>query len=248
MGKQREARLNAFHVGRRDFLAAASALAAAALTRSAYAADEAPVKIGLVGTGRLGSLLGEMWLKAGHEIMLSSLDLEHDKALAARLGRGARAGTPREAAAFGDVVLVSVPYSGVPQVGKEIGDLVKGKIVIDTSNPVPARDGEIANWARQKGAGLATAELIPGARLVRAFNAIGSNRLPDAAKRGGVGMPMAGDDAGALAVASKLVKDIGLEPVVVGPLAMGKYLMPGTPLAGEHSAEELKRIAAGLKP
>ena len=64
---------------------------------------------------------------------------------------------------------------------------------------------------------------------------------------GKVGMPMAGDDAGAIAIASTLVREAGLEPVVIGPLAMGKYLIPGTPLGGEHTPEEIKQIAAGLK-
>ena len=69
--------------------------------------------------------------------------------------------------------MVSVPYRALPDVGKDLGNLIEGKVVIDTCNPLVGRDGEIANWAREKGAGLASAELLPGARLVRAFNAIG---------------------------------------------------------------------------
>jgi len=239
---------------RREFLriagTAAAGLALSALphaVRTASAAD-AGLKIGMVGSGRIGSALGELWLKAGHEIMFSSLDLEHDKALAARLGGKARAGTPKEAAAFGEVVMIAVPYSAFPAVGRDLGDLLKGKVVLDVSNPIPNRDGEIATWAREKGAGLASAELLPGARIVRAFNAIGSARLLEAAKRQErTGMPIAGDDANAIAVASRLVRDVGLEPVVVGPLAMGKYLMPGTPLAGEQSPDQLRKTAATLK-
>jgi hypothetical protein len=64
---------------------------------------------------------------------------------------------------------------------------------------------------------------------------------------GRVGMPIASDDAQAVAVASRLIRDIGFEPVLVGGLAMGKYLMPGTPLAGEKTPDEIKRIAATLK-
>jgi predicted dinucleotide-binding enzyme len=180
--------------------------------------------------------------------MFSSRSLEHDQALAKQLGGGARAGTPREAAAFGDVVMVSVPYRALPDVAKESGDLLKGKVVIDTSNPFLHRDGEIAGWARKKGAGLASAELLPGARLVRAFNAIGAARMGAAHEEPGrVGMPIASDDAGAVAVASKLIRDVGYEPVLVGGLKMGRYLMPGTPLAGENSAAEIRRIAATLE-
>ena len=240
---------------RRDFLrtagTAAAGLALGALPytlRTASAAD-AGLKIGVIGSGRIGSTLGGIWLKAGHEVMFSSLDLEHDKALAARLGGKARAGTSREAAAFGEVLLMAVPYAALPSVGRDLGELVKGKVVIDASNPIVARDGEVATWAREKGAGVASAELLPGARIVRAFNAIGYSRMGEAAQRQGerIGMPMAGDDATAIAVASRLVREVGYEPVLVGPLAMGKYLMPGTPLAGENAPEKIRQIAAGLK-
>ena len=161
---------HAMKTGRRGFLqAAAAGLSLGALPhamRTAMAAD-APLKIGVIGSGRIGSTLGGIWVKAGHEVMFSSLDLEHDKALAASLGGKARAGTSREAAAFGEVLLMAVPYRALPQVGKDLGDLVKGKAVVDASNPIVARDGEVATWAREKGAGLASAELLPGAWIVR---------------------------------------------------------------------------------
>jgi len=233
-------------------------LAAAAATGSgmqvfgmtAFAAEGAggKLRIGLIGTGRVGGALASVWAKAGHELLLSSRNLDDDKALAAKLGGSARAGTTREAAAFGDVVLVSVPYTALSEIGKSVGDLLKGKIVIDTSNPIVNRDGEIAQWAREKGAGLASAELLPGARIVRAFNAIGYARMATAHEQPGkIGMPIAGDDKQAIEVASRLVRDIGYEPVLVGGLAMGRYLMPGTPLAGERSADEIRKIVPTLK-
>jgi 8-hydroxy-5-deazaflavin:NADPH oxidoreductase len=204
-------------------------------------------KIGIVGSGRVGSALGGVWVKAGHEVMFSSRNLEQDRALAQRLGGGARAGTPRDAAAFGEVLLVALPYSALPSVGKELGELLKGKVVIDTSNPIPGRDGEVATWAREKGAGLASAELLPGARIVRAFNAIGAGRMGSAHEDPGrIAMPIASDDAQAVEIASALVREIGYEPVLVGGLAMGRHLVPGTPLAGEHTADEVRRIAATL--
>jgi hypothetical protein len=196
----------------------------------------------------VGSAIGAVWVEAGHEVMFSSRHIDHDESLAARLGAGARAGTPREAAAFGDVVMVSVPYSALPDVGKDVADLIEGKVVIDTCNPFPSRDGEIADWAREKGAGLASAELLPGAHVVRAFNAIGAERMGSAHQEPGrVGMPIAGDDAEAVELASRLIREIGYEPVLIGGLAMGKYLVPGTALAGERSAEEIRRVAAGLE-
>ena len=146
------------------------------------------------------------------------------------------------------MLFVAVPYGALPDVGKDLADLIKGKVIIDACNPFANRDGEIADWAREKGAGLASAELLPGARLVRAFNAIGAARMGSAYQEPGVvGMPIAGDDAEAVEVASGLIREIGYEPVLIGGLEMGKYLMPGTPLAGEHSAEEIRQIAAGLE-
>jgi hypothetical protein len=239
---------------RRGFLRIAAATATAlTLGSAAFAARAAggatgKTKIGIVGSGRIGATLGGLWVDAGHEVMFSSLDLDHDKALAARLGPNARAGTPREAAAYGDVLLMAVPYSALPQLGRDLADVIKGKVVIDACNPIPARDGEMATRAREKGAGLASAELLPGARLVRAFNAINYAKLPEAAHRQGerTGIPLAGDDANAVAAASSLVRDIGFEPVMIGPLAMGRHLIPGTPLAGEHTPEQIRQIAATL--
>ncbi len=233
---------------RRGFLAVLATLVAAPLAGRPLALRASErTKIGIVGSGRVGSAIGSAWIKAGHEVMFSSRHLEDDKALAAKLGPNARAGTPREAAAFGEVVMVSVPYRALPDVGKAIAGEIKGKVVIDTCNPFPSRDGDIANWAREKGAGLASAELLPGARLVRAFNAIGAARMGQAHEEPGrVGMPIAGDDPQAIAIASRLIRDVGYEPVLVGGLAKGRHLMPGTALAGEHSPEELRRIAASL--
>ncbi|MBV8167877.1 MAG: NADP oxidoreductase, partial [Alphaproteobacteria bacterium] len=90
---------------------------------------------------------------------------------------------------------------------------------------------------------------IPGAKIVRALNAIGSGTLAQANSKPGekMGVPIAGEDQGAIAVASDLIREMGYEPVLVGNLAKGTYLRPGTPLAGEHSVAEIKTIAATLK-
>ena len=239
---------------RRRFIQQALALAAITVIGSrwpflARAAEARKLKIGIIGSGRVGSTLGGAWVKAGHEVMFSSLDLEQDKALAKSIGNGARAGTPREAAGFGEVLLVSVPYSAMPQLGKDLGDLIKGKVIVDTSNPVPGRDGDVATKALEKGAGLASSEFLAGARIVRAFNAIGYNRLQELSKGpgGSVGMPIAGDDAAAISVASQLVREAGLEPVLVGPLAMGRFLRPGTPLAGEQTPDQIRKVLPTLK-
>ena len=232
---------------RRRLLAVAGVLFTAAALPFSVGAEE-KMKIGIIGSGDVGTAIGAVWVKAGHEVMFSSRHIEEDEALAARLGAGARAGTPREAAAFGDVVMVSVPYGALPDVGKSAGDLLEGKVVIDTCNPFPSRDGEIADWAREKGAGLASAELLPGARLVRAFNAIGAERMGSAHEQPGrIGMPIAGDDEEAVEIASRLIRDLGYEPVLIGGLEKGRHLVPGTALSGERSAAEIRRIAAELE-
>lgn len=234
---------------RRRFLqiagAATTVLALDALP-VAFAASH-KTKIGIIGSGKVGGAIGSVWVKKGHDVMFSSRRIEHDKELAAKLGANAYAGTPRDAAAFGEVVMVSVPYHALPDVRENVGDLIRGKVVIDTCNPFVWRDGELATWAREKGAGLASLELLPGARIVRAFNAIGYVSMGNAHEQPGrIGMPIASDDAGAIEIAVPLIRDIGYEPVLVGGMEMGKYLMPGTPLAGERTPDEIRQIAATL--
>jgi predicted dinucleotide-binding enzyme len=229
---------------RRDLLKAAAALA---LAPRVYAAGKE--KIGMIGSGNVGSAIGRSLALAGHEVMFSSRDLDSDKKLAADVGKNARAGSPQEAASFGDVLVFAVPYGALPELGKSLGSSLKGKVVLDACNPFPQRDGEIATRAREQGAGRVSAELLPGARIVRAFNAIGAARMGKAHEEPGkVGMPIAGDDKKAIEIASRLIREIGYEPVLVGGLDMGKYLMPGTPLAGEHPPDEIRKIAATLKP
>jgi len=227
---------------RRTFAALAAGFALA-FAFAAVAADvPSPRKIGIIGSGRIGGTLGELWSKQGYEVMFSSLDLAHDKELAAKTG--ARAGTPAEAAAFGDVLLISVPYPALAQIGRDYAASIKGKVVLDTSNPIQARDGDMAIAAREKGTGTASSELLPGARLVRAFNSVGYSKLQSENHRAGdrVAIPLAGDDIAAVQVAKKLVEDAGFEPVLVGGLAAAKRFDVGTPVFGKAlTAAELRK-------
>jgi 8-hydroxy-5-deazaflavin:NADPH oxidoreductase len=195
-----------------------------------YAADEPPLKIGVIGTGNIGGNLATLWAKAGHELVISSRHPEELEELARSLGPKVRVGTPREAAVFGDVVLISVPYAATPQIGRDLRSALAGKIVLDTGNPYPQRDGAMAEEARRKGTGVASAEFLPGTRLVRAFNAINYDDLRSEAHRKGerVAIPLAGDDAQALAIAERLVRDAGFDPVVVGPLSRAREFDVGT--------------------
>src|SRR6201993_2923897 len=210
------------------------------------------LRISTIGAGREGGALGALFVKAGHRVMFSSRHPETLKGLVDELGPLARVGTVAEAVEFGDVVMVVVPYAAIEQIGKDYGnELAKKVLVIDVSNPIARRDGdEIVKWAdEQGGAGLATAKLLPGAHIVRAFNAINYAKLSADANRQGelVGVPIAGDDPHAIDIASSLIREIGFEPVIIGGLAMGKYLVPGTPLGGEHTAAEIRQIVTNLR-
>ena len=242
---------------RRDFLRiAGSGLAALAVgVGPRVAVAQTPgskLKIGMVGAGREGGALGELFVKAGHPVMLSSRNPEGLKGLVTGLGSLAQAGTVEQAIAFGDVVVLAVPYPALEQIGKDHGGaLARKALVIDVSNPIGRRDGEdlVKRVNEQGGAGLMTAKWVPGALIVRAFNAIGSRRLAEIAHRPGepVGVPIASDDPKAIAVAQSLIREIGFEPVLVGGLAMGRHLVPGTPLAGEHTPAEIRQIAGTLR-
>jgi len=210
-----------------------------------------PLSISTIGAGREGGALGALFVKAGHHVMFSSRHPDTLKGLVDELGPLARAGTVAQAVEFGDVVMVVVPYTAMEQIGKDYGNaLAKKVLVIDVSNPIARRDGaEIVKWVDEEGgAGLATAKLLPGAHIVRAFNAINYAKLPVDAHRQGelVGVPIAGDDSHAIDIASSLIREIGFDPVVIGGLAMGKYLVPGTALGGEHTAAEIRQIVTNL--
>lgn len=209
-----------------------------------------PLKIGIIGTGRIGGALARHWVRAGHEVFMSSRHPEKLQDLANELGPRARAGTPRAAAAFGDVILVSVPYAATPQIGRDYAAELAGKIVLDTGNPQQHRDGDMAIPALRKGTGIASQEFLAGTRLVRAFNCIPSWTLANEANRKPpIAIPLAGDDAEALRVAQRLVKDAGFDPVVVGPLEIARHFDLGQPLARGHlSAVEYRQLMKDILP
>jgi predicted dinucleotide-binding enzyme len=225
-------------------------LAAAATSVPTAHAQSDSLKIGIIGTGRIGGALARHWVNAGHEVFMSSRHPEELQDLARELGPRAHVGTPREAAAFGEVVLVSVPYSAIPQIGNDYADELAGKIVLDTSNPVANRDGPMAAEAKSKGSGIASAEFLKDTRLVRAFNCIPAASLANEANRqpDRIAIPLAGDDAGALEMAQRLVSEIGFDPVVIGGLEDARLFDLGEPLArGNWSATQLREAAAALE-
>jgi 8-hydroxy-5-deazaflavin:NADPH oxidoreductase len=236
-----------------DLLAGGLALASFTVPTGAFAQTSSlsSIKIATIGAGHEGGALGTLFAKLGHPVMFSSRHPEELKDLVAAAGPTARAGTTSEAVAFGEVIFLVVPYTAVEQIGKDFGSALAAKpLILDVSNPIPGRDGQdfVSQVASQGGPGVVSAKLLKGARIVRAFNALNYASLEKIAHQPGgpVGVPIAGDDPKAVDLASRLIREAGFEPVLIGDLAKGRYLVPGTPLAGQHAPDELRRIAASL--
>jgi hypothetical protein len=209
-------------------------------------------RIGIVGSGNIGGTLGILLAKAGYEILYSSRHPEALRKLARKAGFKACAGTVAEAIAFGDVIVLSVPLKAIPELDAGTKEALKGRIVIDTSNPYPERDGAIAEEARKEpgGMGVFVARLLPGARIVRAFNTVYFVDLAKGINRSGekIGVPIAGDDQEGLEAAGELVERAGLDPVVVGGLTTSKSFDVGTAVyATSAPAREIRR-KLNLKP
>jgi 8-hydroxy-5-deazaflavin:NADPH oxidoreductase len=240
---------------RRAFLSVIAGVVAAALPVGvAFAQTQKPMKIGVIGSGRIGSTIGGLWVKAGHEVMFSDRDPEQVKraieGLGPAVGPKARAGSVQEAAAFGDAILIAVPYAALPAIQQQVGAQLKNKVVIDPNNPVPSRDGDMAIPAREKGAAASTAALLPGARLVRSFNAWGYGLMQREANRPAprMALPVAADDPAALKVGMRLVSDAGFDPVAAGSLAASKAFDLGSPLSGQVLTAAELRKALSLAP
>jgi predicted dinucleotide-binding enzyme len=235
---------------RRAFLSVIAVAAAALPMHVALAQAQKPMKIGVIGSGRIGSTIGGLWVKAGHEVMFSDRDPEQVKRAIEGLGPRARAGSVAEAAAFGDAILIAVPYAALPAIQQQVGAQLRGKVVVDPNNPVPSRDGDMAVQAREKGAAASTAALLPGARLVRAFNSWGYGLMQREANRPAprMAIPVAADDPAALKVGLRLVEDAGFDPVAAGSLAASKAFDLGSPVSGRVLTAAELRKALSLNP
>ena len=201
------------------------------------------MRIGTIGSGNIGATVGTLWVKAGHQVLFSSRNPENLKQLVGRLGPSARAGTVAEALAFGEAILLAVPYAAYPQIGKDYSHELAGKIVLDAGNAVLSRDGEISKEAREIGIGATSKKYLPKARVVRAFNTLNYRVLEQNAHRPGerMAIPIASDDKEALAVASRLVRDAGFDPVIIGSLDSAKLFAQGGPLYGQQiTAREMQ--------
>jgi 8-hydroxy-5-deazaflavin:NADPH oxidoreductase len=180
--------------------------------------------IGFIGAGHIGSTLARLAVDAGHAVVLSnSRGPETLVDLVAELGDGARAGTPKEAATDGEIVVVTIPLKSYREVPVEP---LRGKVVIDTNNYYPQRDGHIAELDDES---TTVSELLqvhlPESKVVKAFNNINFLMLRELARRSGDPersvLAIAGDDAVAKKAVADLVDDLGYDPYDVGPLSEG---------------------------
>jgi predicted dinucleotide-binding enzyme len=195
----------------------------------------------------IGSTLAKLWVDAGHDVRLATRHPEGLGPLVQTLGPRASAGTPSDAAAFGEVVMLTVPLKAIPDLARDLAPFLAGKVVIDTSNAYERRDGSAARQASGQpngSAGWASA-MFPGARWVKAFNTVYYKLLESEAHRQGdrVGIPLASDDPAAMEIVASLVRDAGFDPVIVGALARGKEFEPDTrPYNTGMSGPELLRL------
>jgi 8-hydroxy-5-deazaflavin:NADPH oxidoreductase len=190
------------------------------------------MRIGIIGAGAVGGTVAKLWIEAGHDVRLSSRHPENLASLLESLGPRASASTPEDAAAFGEVAVLTVPLAATPELAGRLAGLLAGKVVLDTNNAHERRDGDVARAAKQHPDGTAAwaAAMFPGSRWVKAFNSVNYKTLAREAHRTGdrLGIPLAGDDLAALDVAEMLVRDAGFDPVIVGLLARGKEFEPDT--------------------
>jgi 8-hydroxy-5-deazaflavin:NADPH oxidoreductase len=220
--------------------------------------------VGFIGSGLIGGTVARLAAKAGYDVVVSnSRGPETLADLVAELGPTARAATAAEAAAAGDIVVISVPFHAHTEL--PAGRLA-GKVVLDTDNYYPERDGQVAELVEGK---LTSAELeqrhLEGATVVKVFNNIFFKHLGNLARPQGAGdrtaLTIAGDDAEAKRTATAFLDAIGYDAVDVGPLSESWRVEPGQPAYGPPygsfedpigtpaSAEKVRAaVAAAVRP
>jgi hypothetical protein len=200
--------------------------------------------IGIIGSGHIGGTIGSLWAKAGHPVFFSSRHPDEMKELVAGLGPLAHAGSVADAIKFGEAMFIAVPYAALPEIGRDYGAALNGKIMLDACNAVSSRDGDIAQEAERDGVGMTSLKYLPGTRLVRAFNTMSYMIFAREANRSEprLAIPIAGDDPEAVRVAQALVRDAGFDPVLVGKLVDAARFQRGAPGYGQAvTAAELRK-------
>lgn len=201
----------------------------------------------IIGSGKIGGTLAGLFARAGHRVALSNSRGPESLADAvAAIDGDARAATVADAAEFGEVVIVAVPFVAFRDL--PAGPLA-GRVVVDAMNHYAARDGEMAELERMTSSEMVAARL-PGARLVKALNTIYFVRLRDEGRPAGdparLAIPIAGDDGDAKATVAALISQIGFDAVDAGTLAASGRQQPGSAIynAPLTAAELTARLTA----
>ncbi len=184
------------------------------------------MKIGVIGTGNMGSGLGKAWAGRGHTVQVGSREPDRARALAASVGNGASGGDIASAAAFGEAVLVAVPWRAIDEVMRAAGPM-QGRLLIDCTNPMTDDYMELVVGHATSG-GEEIAKRAPGAKVVKAFNHIYAQIVHSSPQFGdqNASVLFCGDDATAKESVAGLIRDLGFEPVDAGPLRNARYLEP----------------------
>jgi len=198
------------------------------------------MRIGILGSGLMGSKLGTIFARAGHEVVFSYSRSEKKlKKLASDAGKNAQAGSPADAARDADALLLAVHWSRVDDVLARAGDLT-GKVIVTCSLPMNADDTDLVIAHTSSGAE-ELAKKVPGARVVAAFGTVPSEVLfsvfGQRKRKNRPSLIYLGDDARAKEVAAKLISDVGFEPVDAGPLRIARYSEPFTLLIAQLAYE-----------
>lgn len=187
------------------------------------------MRIGILGSGLMGSKLGTIFARAGHEVIFSySRSREKLEKLAEDPGLRAYAGTPADATQEADAVLLAVHWTRVDDLLAQAGTLA-GKVLLTCSLPMSEDDSHLVIGHTTSGAEMLAAK-IPEAHVVSAFSTVPSEVLFGVFERRGKGSPpdpvYCGDDKEAKGTAARLIRDVGFNPVEIGPLSMARYIEP----------------------
>ncbi len=189
------------------------------------------MNIGILGAGNIGATAAKLFSQAGHQVRIAnSRGPQTLEAQAHELGENVRAATPEDAVAFGDIVLIAVPWTHKEDAIPDAGPY-DDKIVIDAMNPY-TEDFELEDLGDRTSSEI-TKTLVPGARLIKAFNTLHFRRLGSEGKpagtKGRLAIFMAGDDPAAKATVAALIDEIGFDPVDTGSLSSGgRKQQPGS--------------------
>lgn len=195
------------------------------------------MKIGIIGSGNIGGTLGKHWAKVGHEVMFSSRHPQELEAMAKQAN--ALVGTTEEAAAFGDVILLAIPFGKIPEVARQVG-ILHNKILIDTTNPYPQRDGDVARQVIENDSLTATgyvANQFAEIPVVKAFNSIYFKVLEEQAFQSGddrIAVQVACDDPQAKQTVMQLIEEIGFAPQDIGDLNSSTIFEPNALLYNKN--------------